>query len=153
NDDVFNEVMPYVRVLADLLQHYGTHIHAIDTDDFVRGIVDVDRLLITEYGSWSHPCIALPSDWQHHADRFVEMLQGRVTQSEPDQTLRRWTEVLEIGVMADFEEVQTAYRKKISQYHPDRVAGLGPELQALAEKHSKDINRAYADARKSRGWP
>jgi DnaJ-domain-containing protein 1 len=65
---------------------------------------------------------------------------------------RSWYEVLGVDeTNASFDEIQAVYRHKIAQYHPDRVAGLGPELQALAEQHSKEINRAYAEARKSRG--
>jgi len=30
------------------------------------------------------------------------------------------------------------------QYHPDRVAHLGPEFQDLAHKKAQDIARAYA---------
>jgi preprotein translocase subunit Sec63 len=61
---------------------------------------------------------------------------------------RPWNEVLGISAKATVDDVHSAYRSKISQYHPDRVAGLGPELQDLAEQHSKDINRAYAEAQK-----
>jgi DnaJ-domain-containing protein 1 len=33
------------------------------------------------------------------------------------------------------------------QYHPDRVATLGPELQAMAEEKAKQINCAYETLR------
>jgi len=29
------------------------------------------------------------------------------------------------------------------QYHPDRVASMGPEIIALAEQHMRRINAAY----------
>jgi len=34
----------------------------------------------------------------------------------------------------------------MAQYHPDKVAHLGPELQVLAEQMAKRINRAYDEA-------
>jgi DnaJ like chaperone protein len=37
-----------------------------------------------------------------------------------------------------------AYRQSISQYHPDRVAHLGPELRELAAKKTLQINLAWA---------
>lgn len=40
-------------------------------------------------------------------------------------------------------EIKEAYRKMIAQYHPDRLQGLGVELQALAEAKTKEINEAY----------
>lgn len=41
------------------------------------------------------------------------------------------------------EQVRHAYREKIAQYHPDKVANLGAELRALAEERTKAINEAY----------
>jgi curved DNA-binding protein CbpA len=32
----------------------------------------------------------------------------------------------------------------VRQYHPDKVADMGPELRALAEERTKQINEAYA---------
>lgn len=52
--------------------------------------------------------------------------------------------VLGVALGASRQEMRTAYREKISQYHPDKVAALGPELKALAEEKTKEINRAYS---------
>jgi DnaJ-class molecular chaperone len=40
-------------------------------------------------------------------------------------------------------EIAAAYRNLARLYHPDKVAGLAPEFQALAEKRMKEINGAY----------
>jgi DnaJ-domain-containing protein 1 len=64
---------------------------------------------------------------------------------------RPWFDVLGISPGATLEEIKTAYRQKISLYHPDRVAGLGEELRELAEVHAKEINAAYASACRLRG--
>jgi len=39
--------------------------------------------------------------------------------------------------------IRAAYRREIRLYHPDRVAHLGPELLALAERKAAEINLAY----------
>jgi DnaJ-class molecular chaperone len=52
-------------------------------------------------------------------------------------------EVLGVSADASEEEIRRAYQDKMRQYHPDRVASAAPELQALAEKRSKEINAAY----------
>jgi DnaJ-domain-containing protein 1 len=39
----------------------------------------------------------------------------------------------------------------MTEYHPDKVASLGPELRALAEKKSKEINAAYEFFKKRYG--
>ncbi|MEL6078978.1 J domain-containing protein, partial [Stenotrophomonas maltophilia] len=40
-------------------------------------------------------------------------------------------------------EVERAYSKLISQYHPDKLGGADPELQQQAEQNSRRINYAY----------
>ena len=42
-------------------------------------------------------------------------------------------------------EVDRAYRRLIAQYHPDRLAGVAPELVRQAEEKAKRLNAAYAE--------
>ena len=51
--------------------------------------------------------------------------------------------VLQLNRPFTTEELRAAYRQRMSQYHPDKVSGLGPELRELAERKSKEINRAF----------
>ncbi len=51
--------------------------------------------------------------------------------------------MLGIPVTASAAEISIAYRNMAQLYHPDKVAGLGPELRALAEQKMKDINHAH----------
>ena len=59
-------------------------------------------------------------------------------------------EILNIPPDADEKEIQAAYRQASQQYHPDKVAHLGPELQALAETKFLEIQRAYDVIRRKR---
>jgi hypothetical protein len=43
----------------------------------------------------------------------------------------------------DFAIVKKHYYDRIREYHPDKVAALGPQLRELAETESKKINAAY----------
>lgn len=52
-------------------------------------------------------------------------------------------EILEIDKNATREEIQAAYRTMVKQYHPDRVAHLGKELQELANQKFIEIKEAY----------
>ena len=47
-------------------------------------------------------------------------------------------------------EVEQAYRRLIGQYHPDRLQGAAPELQAQAETKAREINAAYDRIRQLR---
>ncbi|KRG76586.1 membrane protein [Stenotrophomonas ginsengisoli] len=51
--------------------------------------------------------------------------------------------VLGVDPAASDAEIDTAYRRLISQYHPDKVAGAAPELRAAAEHKASEINAAY----------
>jgi DnaJ domain len=52
-------------------------------------------------------------------------------------------DTLEVIPTASPETIHAAYRSLISRYHPDKVAGLGPELQEIANARTKEINYAY----------
>jgi DnaJ-domain-containing protein 1 len=63
---------------------------------------------------------------------------------------RAWYDVLEVAPDASIEQIEYAYRRLVAQYHPDKVATLGPELRALAERMTAELNVAYDAARKAR---
>ena len=58
----------------------------------------------------------------------------------------RWATVLGVQPGATRDEITAAYKRKISEYHPDKTTRLGPEIQVLAETRSKEINAAYDEA-------
>lgn len=58
----------------------------------------------------------------------------------------QWWDVLGVPRIATRDEVARAYKRKISEYHPDKVAQLGAEIRAVAERKSKEINAAYDEA-------
>ncbi len=64
-------------------------------------------------------------------------------ESASEQERSRHCSALGVGVDASQEEIRKAYRAKVAQYHPDKVAGLGPEIRLLAEEKTKIINNAY----------
>jgi DnaJ-domain-containing protein 1 len=69
---------------------------------------------------------------------------GSVDGDDPYRTL-------EVDPAADDAAIEGAYRRLIAQYHPDRVAGAAPEIQALAETRARAINTAYERIRRIRG--
>jgi hypothetical protein len=50
--------------------------------------------------------------------------------------------------LKDFASIKSIYRKRIAQYHPDKVSAMGPEIREVAEQKAKEINEAYEYFRK-----
>lgn len=65
---------------------------------------------------------------------------------EPSQQHRPWWGVLGVPQIATRDEIARAYKRRISEYHPDKVAHLGEEIRAVAERRSKETNAAYDEA-------
>lgn len=59
-------------------------------------------------------------------------------------------EVLGVTPQDSFETIKQAYLRLVQQYHPDRVADMGPELREMAERRTKEINAAYTELKRSR---
>lgn len=57
--------------------------------------------------------------------------------------------VLGVHRNATVEEIKAAYRKAVTQYHPDKVTHLGKEFQELAHQKLLVIQRAYETLTKS----
>lgn len=60
-------------------------------------------------------------------------------------TLRRDDPYAALGLSADASdaEIDQAYRRLISQYHPDKLSGADVELRRQAETKAREINGAY----------
>ena len=51
--------------------------------------------------------------------------------------------ILGVEGSPDKLQIRKAYKEKMSQYHPDKVSQLGIEIRELADRKSKQINKAY----------
>lgn len=60
-----------------------------------------------------------------------------------------------LGLTADASEaeIDRAYRRLITQYHPDRLGGVAEDLRKQAEEKAREINRAYDRIKKLRSKP
>lgn len=58
---------------------------------------------------------------------------------------------LGVSPTASDGEVEQAYRRAMSEYHPDRVANAAQEIRDLAGTRAREINVAYEQVKKQRG--
>ncbi|MHB8447808.1 MAG: co-chaperone DjlA [Rudaea sp.] len=59
--------------------------------------------------------------------------------------------VLGITRSANEREIKTAYRRLISQHHPDKLGDVPEQLKRRAEERAREINAAYEKIRAQRG--
>ena len=69
------------------------------------------------------------------------------------ESLQQSYATLGINADASAQEVKRAYRKLVSQYHPDRLVsqGLPEEMMEMSKKRVREINAAYDKIKTSKG--
>jgi DnaJ-class molecular chaperone len=67
---------------------------------------------------------------------------GKQQDYSKDLTIEDCFRVLGIKSTATGEEIKLAYRARMKEYHPDKVASLGAKLRDVANQESMHINAA-----------
>ena len=81
--------------------------------------------------------------------RYMRILNGRGQpevshEAEKRQREKRFREVLGIQGKVTGEQIKKAYRRRIAEYHPDKVQNMAPEIRKLAEQRTAELTEAYA---------
>jgi len=87
-------------------------------------------------------------------NRKFDYEKARVDTRSPEKAIeqKRWHDVLRVSPEASSEEITAAYRDAIKKCHPDKVANLSELIKKAAEDEAVRINKAYEEARSSRGF-
>jgi DnaJ-domain-containing protein 1 len=125
--DLFPDVIPYIGRLDDLLALAAVYV-----------LTQRLRARMARPGATTG---ARAGGHQASAGATGQQ-EGPAATVEESPTMDPW-QVLQISPGASAEEIHAAYKTLLLQYHPDRVAHLGGELQALAHRKTLAIQRAY----------
>jgi len=81
------------------------------------------------------------------AYKYAKKVMGQVDRPyihrDPETRLKNPSEILGVSANATKEEIKSAYKKTLQQYHPDKVAQMGAEIQKVAKTKTKEIIWAY----------
>jgi DnaJ-domain-containing protein 1 len=84
-----------------------------------------------------------------------QKFQDQTTRVPFDRTLRQRTllyATLGTPVTATIPEVKTAYHRLALQNHPDKTRHLTPAQQRIAAARFQEVQEAYEEIRRQRGW-
>ncbi|MBI9103537.1 MAG: TerB family tellurite resistance protein [Spirochaetales bacterium] len=88
-----------------------------------------------------------------HIFRFSEARYQQLKSRYVQHTSSAYS-VLGCAHSSSTDDIKRAYRKLVSEYHPDKIAskGLPEEFQQMAAGKFRDIQNAYDEVRKERGF-
>lgn len=86
----------------------------------------------------------------HLPDSIIDMIRKRYMKNVSGKTYA----VLGVSPDASDDEIKKAYRKLVSDYHPDKIAskGLPDEFNKFAEEKFREVQSAYEEIREERGF-
>ena len=127
--------LPYLIALIYFINPYDL------VPDFALGPGYIDDFAVLGLAFW----------WASRLRRAYQARSTGSSSSSREQTAPPEQEEAEsdpyhtLGVQpgASKEEIRAAYKKLVSQYHPDKVQHLGKEFQDLAHKKFLAIQKAY----------
>jgi len=103
---------------------------------------------------WYGKLLGFVAGWllmRHPAGAVIGLLIGHAFDSDWFKLSRNDPyRVLNLTSDASDAEVDQAYRRLISQYHPDKMSGAAEDLRRKAEHKASEINTAYDRIKTSR---
>jgi hypothetical protein len=88
------------------------------------------------------------SDEKRHPNEESQPKKKRRAGASCPENVDKAMALLGVKSGATLEEVTAAYHHMAQMYHPDKVVGLGPELQRLADERMKEVNAAHQVVRR-----
>ena len=140
--------MSYSRIFRRIGRLFQSTVHSILDDEDKRDANAFDEELRREQEREKDQRSSSSQQEQRQSKQQARS-EGKRKPGEREDAY--YYEVLGLTPSATEDEIRQAYRKLMMQYHPDKVATLGPELRQTASEKSKAINEAYMIIERRRG--
>jgi DnaJ like chaperone protein len=115
--------------------------------------LDIIRHICMALRMSSEEMMALMARVQAHQSYYQHSQSGGAGYVPESQLLEEAYGVLGVSASSTDAEVKKAYRKLMSQHHPDKLVskGLPEEMMAMAKEKAQEIQSAYDRVKQSRG--
>ncbi len=130
------ENIPIENVIA-IIRDLPPQIHQALQFDILK-ILFSSGNLASQDEAWLNQIVGSGSfsDWSML--QFFMRLNGN-----SDKSREAALQELGLDTSASLEDIKKAYKKKASEYHPDKLHNVPPQIKALAEAKMASINSAY----------
>ncbi len=136
---LFNRISRILK--SQLNDNSPSYNHLVQNeDDELKRIIDDLNNKKSDTGSNSKNYSKTNSNYNNHSQN-----------NKTNFDLSKAFEILGISRSASNDEIKSAYKTQIKQYHPDKVSSLAPEFQELAKQKTQELNQAYELLKKERG--
>lgn len=125
------------------IQQMMDHPSRLQLLHFLFGIAKADGLVTDSEVKQIHTI----SGYLNISSRDFESIKAMFYNSSDNAYI-----ILEITKNASVAEIKAAYRKMAKKYHPDKVIHLGKEHQKGAEEKFRQVQEAYEQLQKERGF-
>lgn len=117
---IFDRLSKYIKSEVNSSKYENRFHQTVDEDDELKNIID-----------------------ELENDKKQEKSNEKPKQSNAKLNLNDAFIILGLESNATKEQIKASYKKKLTEYHPDKVAALGEDLQKLAQQKTLEINKAY----------
>jgi hypothetical protein len=143
-DYALSNKMNRLNKLNHLLLDYLLVSGERKSDLFKKVSKNVDPFSYTfHYSGYSHKSAQSDNYKQNaHRSSFSDHVFSPTSATE-EQKRNYYGKLMGLTGTMTKKEIRLKYLELVSQYHPDKVQHLGPELRELAETRTKELNAAY----------
>ena len=151
--DLEKDVRAFAAVCGHRPQLFETFLELLVTSAMSDGVMhDNEERLLVDIGMW----LNLPTaKIRHVIDRAQaqERFSATGRKHSPEEALLEAYHVLGVESSATDVQVKKAYRKLMSEHHPDKLMskGLPRDLLAAATQKAQEIQSAYDHVKQNRG--